>query len=84
MSTFTKCLNVEMDLESLAGVPVEVYDLLFRTELEQAFPNTSISIQYHGHCLRVACSWEDSMLHAETVWNCGERAMNASINKLNK
>ena len=84
MGNSTKYLNVEIDLESLVDVPVKMYDPLFRTELEQAFPNTSISIQYHGHCLRVACSWEDPMLHAETVWGCGERAINTYINKLNK
>jgi hypothetical protein len=73
-------LAVQVDDESLADVPFETFEPLFRAELERRFPGVTVQID-RGTGARVEYSGMEP--DDETVHECSEAAFKRAIDQLN-
>lgn len=81
MNATEKSLNIQISTESLGDMSADVFEKLFRAELERSFPGVYVNIEY-GMNARIDHDGFDED-PTETVHNCSEDAFKATIKESN-
>lgn len=81
MKTATQSICIQIDTDSLGDVPCEIFESNFREELENAFPNSDLSIEY-GSFARIDHDGFD-VDPSEAIHECSEKAFKKAITQLN-
>jgi hypothetical protein len=71
-------IRIQVDNESLADVPFDVFEPIFRAELEKAFPDADVTVDC-GLGARV--DFDGIKEDNETIHECSERAFAEATNK---